>query len=151
MKRLSMTGLLLTLAASCTFAQSITPNNLLPDPYHVDSRVTIATVHPHTPIKHYVWLASLGFMGASQVLDITSSMGKHEANPAIGNRNGQFNTGQAVMLKSIIFGGMGMTEVMVHHFNHSHQADAMFATGNIAVGAIETMVAVHNFGVRKVK
>ncbi len=154
MKRYVETGLMLTLAASCTFAQSPTFNathNLLPDPYRVDSRVTIAAVHPHTPVKHYVWMASLGFMATAQVLDIVSSVGKNEANPTIGNHGGQFNTGRAVMLKSAIFGGMGMVEIMAHHFSHSHETDAMFAAGNIAVGGLETAVAVHNFGVEKVK
>lgn len=130
-------GCLLSLALSCALSAQ--------DLRHI----TIANVQDHTPVRHWAWIGSMGFLAAGQMMDWQSSLGKHEANALIGNRNGQFDASRGLTLKLAIVGGAIGTQVLIHHLHHSHQSDAMFSVANVAMGSIGLMTAVHNYGVAK--
>jgi hypothetical protein len=141
MKRTLRVCLLTFISALLSHAQEITPI------------ITIATVpdKPPTPARHWVWIGSMGFLAAGQFMDYQSSLGKHEANPIIGNRNGQFDASRGLSLKLAVVGGAVGTQVLMHHFSRNHKSDVMFAGTNSALGGIGLITAIHNYGVPRVK
>jgi len=141
MKRTLGVCLLVFISALLSHAQEIMPI------------VTIATVpeRPHTPARHWAWIGSMGFLAAGQFMDYQSSLGKHEANPVIGNQNGQFNASRGLSLKLAIAGGAIGTQVLMHHFSRNHNSDVMFTGTNSVLGGIGLITAIHNYGVPRVK
>ena len=53
-----------------------------------------------------LWWASVGAVVAASLLDVASSRGGVETNPLLRGQNGTFNTGRALLLKSIATGGV---------------------------------------------
>lgn len=106
---------------------------------------------PHTPARHWAWIGSMGFLAAGQFMDYQSSLGKHEANPIIGNSNGRFNSTRGLSLKLAVVGGAIGAQVLMHHFSRNHKSDAMFTATNSAIGGIGMITAVHNYGVPRAK
>lgn len=140
MKRTLVVSLLALSFAAVSSAQSFAP------------RITIAHVEEHhTPLKHWAWIGSMGFLAAGQLMDYQSSLGKHEVNGVIGNSSGQFNASRGLSLKLAIVGGAICGEMLIHHFSHSHNPDMMMAGANSVLGSIGLVTAIHNYGVPKVK
>jgi len=139
MKRTLLLCLVGVVSALASSAQSFAP------------RITIAHVeeHHHTPMRHWAWVGSLGFLAAGQFMDYQSSLGKHEMNGVIGNQNGSFNASRGLSLKLAIVGGAIGSEILIHHFSHSHNADLMMSGANGVLGGIGMLTAIHNYGVPK--
>lgn len=93
------------------------------------------------------WKASVAAVAAGSVLDIQSSLGKHETNSLLANQQGVFST-QGVGLKLAIAGAaIGTQQYMLHR----HPAISGYKTGaliNFAVAGTLGAVAVHNYGTR---
>jgi len=140
MKRTLLVCLVGVVSALVSSAQSFAP------------RITIAHVeeHHHAPMRHWAWIGSLGFLAAGQFMDYQSSLGKHEANGAIGNVNGRFDSSSGLSLKLAVVGGAAGAEFLIHHYSRNHQMDTMLAGANGVLGGIGMMTAIHNYGVPKV-
>lgn len=89
-----------------------------------------------------LWWASVALVVAASVLDVASSRGGVEANPLLRGRNGSFNTGRAVMLKSIAMGGMVATEALVLRRSPMSARDA--ALVNFATAGTISGLAIRN-------
>ncbi len=138
MKRTLLLCMVGVVSALASTAQSFAP------------RITIAHVEEHhTPVCHWAWIGSMGFLAVGQMLDVQSSLGKHEVNGVIGNQNGSFNASRGLSLKLAIVGGAIGSEILIHHFSHSHNADLMLAGANGVLGGIGMLTAIHNYGVAK--
>jgi hypothetical protein len=97
-----------------------------------------------------LWKASIAAVAAGSVMDIQSSLGKHETNGLLANHQGLFSA-QGIGLKLAITGAaMGAQQFMVHR----HPTVSKYKTGaliNFAVAGALTGVAAHNYGVRPVQ
>jgi hypothetical protein len=97
-----------------------------------------------------VWKASIAAVAAGSVMDMQSSLGKHETNGLLANHQGVFSA-QGIGLKLAITGAaVGAQQFMVH----KHPTASKYKTGaliNFAVAGALTGVAVHNYGVRPVQ
>ena len=97
-----------------------------------------------------LWKASIAAVAAGSVMDIQSSLGKHETNGLLANHQGVF-TMQGVGLKLAIAGGAIGAQ---HFLQHKYPSASVYKTGalvNFAVAGALTGVAVHNYGVRPVQ
>jgi hypothetical protein len=92
-----------------------------------------------------LWWASVALVVAASVLDVASSRGGVETNPLMRGRNGNFNTGRAVMLKSIAMGGMVATEALV--LRRSPMSARGAAVANFATAGTITGLAIRNLKV----
>ena len=140
MKRTLLVCLVGVVSALASSAQSFRPV------------ITIAHVeeHHHAPMRHWAWVGSLGFLATGQFMDYQSSIGKHEANGAIGNVNGRFDSSSGLSLKLAVVGGAAGAEFLIHHCSRNHDFDTMLAGANGMLGGIGMMTAIHNYGVPKV-
>ena len=95
------------------------------------------------------WIASWVAFAAVNLLDAHSSVGRRELNPLLRDSNGAFSTRKAALLKSAVGGGFFAVQWWIArknpHTNH-YKAFAI-ATGSAATGL--GVVAVRNYGVRK--
>ncbi len=97
-----------------------------------------------------LWKASIAAVAAGSVLDIQSSLGKHETNGILANHQGVFSM-QGVGLKLAIAGAAVGTQ---QYLLHKHPAASAYKTGaliNFAVAGALGGVAVHNYGTRVVQ
>jgi hypothetical protein len=97
-----------------------------------------------------LWKASIAAVAAGSVMDMQSSLGKHETNGLLANRQGVFST-QGIGLKLAIAGAAVGTQ---QYLLHKHPAASTYKTGafiNFAVAGALTGVAVHNYGIRPVQ
>jgi hypothetical protein len=92
-----------------------------------------------------LWWASVAMVVAAGALDVASSRGGAEANPLLRGSNGTFNTGRAVLLKSLVTGGMVATEALV--MRHSPGSGHSAAIVNFATSGTIGALAVHNWKV----
>jgi hypothetical protein len=97
-----------------------------------------------------LWKASIAAVAAGSVVDLQSSLGKHETNGLLANHQGVFSM-QGVALKLVIAGAAVGTQ---QYLLHKHPAASTYKTGaliNFAVAGALGGVAVHNYGVRAVQ
>jgi hypothetical protein len=97
-----------------------------------------------------LWKASIAAVAAGSVMDMQSSLGKHETNGLLANQQGVFSA-QGVGLKLAIAGAALGTQ---HYLLHKHPAISGYKTGaliNFAVAGTLTGVAMHNYGNRPVQ
>jgi hypothetical protein len=97
-----------------------------------------------------LWKASIAAVAAGSVVDMTSSLGKHETNGLLANRQGVFSL-QGIGLKLAITGAAVGTQ---QYLLHKHPGVAGYKTGamiNFAVAGALSGVAIHNYGVRPVQ
>ncbi len=91
------------------------------------------------------WKLSLIPLAASQTLDVTSSWGMRELNPALAGRDGTFG-GQAALMKLGVMGAFVGVEYLVVR-KHPHSA-AVFQKINWSGAALTSGFAVHNYLIR---
>jgi hypothetical protein len=94
-----------------------------------------------------VWQASIAAVVAGSAVDMQSSLGKHETNGLLANRQGVFSM-QGAGLKLAIAGAALGTQ---HYLVHRHPNASVYKTGaliNFAVAGALSGVAVHNYGTR---
>jgi hypothetical protein len=92
-----------------------------------------------------LWKASIAAVAAGSVADITSSLGKHETNGILANRQGTFSA-QGISLKLAIVGGSFVTQ---HYLLRKQNGATAYKTGaliNFAVAGTLAGVAAHNYG-----
>ena len=97
-----------------------------------------------------LWKASLAAVAAGSVMDIQSSLGKHETNGILANRQGVFSM-QGVGLKLAIAGAAFGTQ---QYLLHKRPAAVTYKTGaliNFAVAGAMTGAAVYNYGNKPAK
>lgn len=94
-----------------------------------------------------LWKASIAAMAAGTLVDIHSSLGKHETNGLLANQQGVFST-QGIGLKLAIAGAaVGVQQYLLH----KHPATAGYKTGalvNFAAAGFLGGTALHNYGVK---
>ena len=97
-----------------------------------------------------LWKASIAAVAAGSVLDMQSSLGKHETNGLLANRQGTFSA-QGIGIKLAIAGAaVGTQQFLLHR----HPASSGYKTGaiiNFAVAGALSGVAIHNYGVKPVQ
>lgn len=97
-----------------------------------------------------LWQASLAAVAAGSVVDMTSSLGKHETNGLLANHQGVFST-QGIGLKLVMAGAaVGTQQFLLHH----HSSPRAYKTGalvNFAAAGAMTAAAVHNYHVKPVQ
>lgn len=94
-----------------------------------------------------LWKASIAAVAAGSVMDLQSSLGKHETNGILANHNGVFSA-QGVGIKLAIVGGAIGAQ---HFLQHKYPSASVYKTGalvNFAVAGALTGVAIHNYGTR---
>jgi hypothetical protein len=97
-----------------------------------------------------LWKASIAAVAAGSIVDMQSSLGKHETNGLLANQQGVFSM-QGVGLKLAIAGAAIGTQ---QYLLHRHPAVSGYKTGaliNFAVAGALSGVAVHNYGTRAVQ
>jgi hypothetical protein len=97
-----------------------------------------------------LWRASLAAVAAGSIVDLQSSLGKHETNGLLANRQGIFSM-QGVGIKLAVAGAAVGTQ---HYLLHKHPAASVYKTGaliNFAVAGALGGIAVHNYGTRPVQ
>jgi len=93
------------------------------------------------------WKASILAVAAGSAVDMQSSLGKHETNGLLANRQGVFSV-QGIGLKLMIAGAAVGTQ---QYLLNRHPAASGYKTGaliNFAVAGALGGVAVHNYGTR---
>lgn len=92
---------------------------------------------------------ALGFsmiaVAASQAMDISSSYGMHELNPALAGQSGRFDA-QSALLKAGIAGGLLAVEYVIAR-KHPNAAKVLWKLNLISAGATGA-VAAHNYSLR---
>jgi hypothetical protein len=94
-----------------------------------------------------LWKMSIAAVAAGSIVDTQSSLGKHETNGLLANRQGVFSM-QGIGLKLALAGAAVGTQ---QYLLHRHPAISGYKTGaliNFAVAGTLTGVAVHNYGTR---
>jgi len=97
-----------------------------------------------------LWKASIAAVAAGSIVDMQSSLGKHETNGLLANQQGVFSM-QGIGLKLAIAGAAIGTQ---QYLLHRHPAVSGYKTGaliNFAVAGALSGVAVHNYGTRAVQ
>jgi hypothetical protein len=94
------------------------------------------------------WRASIAALTAANAMDIQSSWGKHELNPALANGGGTFGA-QGALLKLGLQGTLVGIEYLIthHHSGPSGKLYRVFGIVNFGAAAGIAGVAVHNYGV----
>ena len=95
------------------------------------------------------WKASVAAVAAGSIVDIQSSLGKHETNGLLANQQGIFSM-QGIGLKLAIAGAAIGTQ---HYLLRRHPAASGYRTGaliNFAVAGALGGVAIHNYTNRPV-
>ena len=93
------------------------------------------------------WKASIAAVAAGSIVDMQSSLGKHEINGLLANQQGIFSM-QGVGLKLALAGAAIGTQ---QYLLHRHPAASGYKTGaliNFAVAGTLSGVAIHNYGTR---
>ena len=94
-----------------------------------------------------LWWASVALVVVASVLDVASSRGGIETNPLLRGPNGNFNTGRAVMLKTISMGGMVATEALL--LRRSPQSARSAAMANFVTAGTVSGLAIRNLTIPK--
>ena len=97
-----------------------------------------------------LWKASIAAVVAGSAVDMHSSLGKHETNGLLANRQGAFSM-QGVGIKLAIAGAAIGTQ---QYLLHKHPAASTYRTGaliNFAVAGALGGVAAHNYGNRPIQ
>ena len=96
------------------------------------------------------WRASIAAVAAGSAADLHSSLGRHEVNGILANRQGMFSA-QGIGIKLAIAGAAVGTQ---HYLLHRNPTANGYKTGmliNFAVAGALGGVAAHNYGVRPIQ
>lgn len=99
-----------------------------------------------------LWQLSVVTLSVANVLDVQSSLGKHELNSTLAGSSGTFGA-RGVMIKSGFQGGLlGVEYLMLHRFSHGFVANPSLsklyrtlAVINFASSALLSGIAAHNY------
>lgn len=115
-----------------------------------DSQVELSTKVPGKRL----WQYSVMSLSVANVLDVTSSLGKHELNSTLAGSSGTFGA-RGVLIKSGLQGGLlGFEYLMIRRFSHGYvntqSRSKLYKTLsiiNFASSAVLSGIAAHNFTV----
>ena len=105
-----------------------------------------------------LWLASVATLSVANVLDVQSSLGKHELNSTLSSSSGTLGT-QGILLKTALQGGLLGAEYLIMRA-HAHEAFQdrprsrlyrSLAIINFAGTAVFAGVAAHNYTVPRTR
>jgi hypothetical protein len=99
------------------------------------------------PKDQKLWKVSMFSLGAANALDIHSSWGKHELNPALSGRTGKFGT-QGALIKLGLQGGLMGLEYLLTRGHPSRKMYRALSVVNFGASAGIGAVAVRNYGIR---
>jgi hypothetical protein len=97
-----------------------------------------------------LWRASIVAVAAGSAVDLHSSLGKHETNGLLANRQGVFSA-QGIGIKLAIAGAAVGTQ---HYLLHTRPATPAYKAGaflNFAIAGTLGTIAAHNYNVRPVQ
>ena len=100
-----------------------------------------------TPRDRNLWRVSMFSLSAANALDMHSSWGKHELNPALGGRTGTFGT-QGALIKLGLQGGLMGVEYLLTRGRPSGKMYRALSIVNFGASAGIGAVAIRNYGVR---
>jgi hypothetical protein len=102
--------------------------------------------NPNAGSGRTLWRASIAALTAANALDIQSSWGKHELNPALANGGGTFGA-QGALLKLGLQGTLVGIEYLITRHHSSGKLYRIMGIVNFGAAAGIAGVAVHNYGV----
>jgi hypothetical protein len=100
-----------------------------------------------TPGKK-LWQGSLASLTVANILDVQSSWGKHELNPALAGPGGTFGRNGA-LLKLSLQGGLLGIEYFITHGHPSPKVYRMLSILNFGAAAGTAGVAAHNYSIAR--
>jgi hypothetical protein len=102
--------------------------------------------NPNPGSGRTLWRASIAALTAANALDVQSSWGKHELNPALSNNSGTFGV-QGALLKLGLQGTLVGIEYLITRHHSSGKVYRALGIINFGAAAGIAGVAVHNYGV----
>lgn len=93
-----------------------------------------------------LWLVSVGAFASADVLDVQSSWGKRELNPALAGANGAFDA-RSALFKGGIEGAMIGLEYLLLRHSHSTRLWKVTSFLNFGAAGATAAVAARNWGV----
>jgi hypothetical protein len=118
---------------------------MVPSTFGGDLGAGVFTPRHHDNDIPKAWKLSLIPLAASQALDISSSYGRRELNPALADSNGRFGAQSAAMKLGITAGVAGIEYLIVRA--HPGAAKILWKM-NLASAGITGAVAAHNYSLR---
>jgi hypothetical protein len=94
-----------------------------------------------------LWQVSMLSLGTANALDMHSSWGKHELNPALSSRTGTFGA-QGALIKLGLQGGLMGVEYLLTRGRPSGKMYRALSIVNFGASAGIGAVAIRNYGVR---
>lgn len=101
---------------------------------------------PAKPAGRLLWRTSLAAVVGANVLDISSSWGKHELNPNLSGDNGRFGR-EGTLIKLGIVGGMFVVESLVLRHRPAARLYRGLALINFGSASVTGAIAIRNFGI----
>jgi len=101
---------------------------------------------PARPAGHNLWQFSMATLATANALDMHSSWGKHELNPALANGSGQFGRNGA-LLKVGLQGGLMGIEYLITRGHPSRKLYRALSFINFGASAAIAGTAMHNYTV----
>ena len=98
------------------------------------------------PPGQALWKASLASLAIANVMDVHSSWGKHELNPAMAGPNAQFG-GRGALIKLGLQGGLMGVEYLITRGHPSGKLYRVLSVINFGAAGANAAVASHNYGV----
>jgi hypothetical protein len=145
--------------AACLFASFCFASHaqqLLPSPAAaaVDTPVVSRIAKPSDTSARRLWQLSVVTLSVANVLDVQSSLGKHELNPALSGTSGTLGT-QGILLKTALQGGLiGIEYFLTRSCSHGVLQERprsrlyrSLAIVNFAATGAFAGVAAHNYTV----
>ena len=103
------------------------------------------------PKAKTLWRASVLSLAAASALDVHSSWGKHELNPALGSgQEAKFGV-QGALIKMGLQGGLVGLEYLITRGHPTGKVYKALSFVNFGAAAAEAIVAVHNYTVGPVR
>src|SRR5437762_725979 len=106
----------------------------------------VLSAQEFAPKGRTLWKVSVMSLGAANALDMHSSWGKHELNPALTNRTGTFGT-QGALIKLGLQGGLMGVEYLLTRGHPSGKMYRALSIVNFGASAGIGAVAARNYGV----
>src|ERR1051326_3193406 len=105
----------------------------------------VLSAQDHPPSGKKLWKVSLVSLATANALDISSSWGKHELNPALANPSGRFGA-QGALIKLGLQGSLFGVEYLITRGHPTRKVYRALSVVNFGAAATVGSVAVRNYG-----
>jgi hypothetical protein len=109
-----------------------------------DSAIFAAPALAPRPISSALWKASLASLAVANAMDLQSSWGKHELNPALSGTAGNFG-GHGALIKLGLQGGLMGVEFLITRGHPTRKLYRVLAAVNFGAAGATAAVASHNY------